>query len=124
MSIYTTSFSRYNFLSNLMFIRSSNTNFKNSYVEQIIRDTNGRLVRATFYVYESHGRVKARLTNVTFLEEAVALAPITRSLFSTPTHARARETISTFFSHTISPYWSANFLYSLGSKPRAPTYTK
>ena len=42
---------------------------KSSFIEKIIRDQSGQLVRATFCVYECGGRIKARLVSATVIEE-------------------------------------------------------
>ncbi|MFZ2715604.1 MAG: hypothetical protein WAZ44_00005, partial [Minisyncoccia bacterium] len=41
----------------------------NQYFDKILRDKEGKLVRATFCVYESSGRIKARLISLSYLEE-------------------------------------------------------
>ncbi len=40
---------------------------KTNFVEKIIRDKDGRLVRATFSVYENGGRIKAKLVDYVYI---------------------------------------------------------
>ena len=42
---------------------------KSSLIEKIVRDRQGRLVRATFCVYQNGYRVKARLVSVQYLDD-------------------------------------------------------
>ena len=89
-------------------------------IEKIIRDTDGRLVRATFAVYESNGRVKARLLHVVFIDEPAEIENTVLKLggFVLPKTFRS----AIFPSHKIiSPYFS-NLLYVSGSQSRAPTF--
>ena len=89
-------------------------------VERILRDKDGRLVLATFCVYEIDGRIKARLVNAVFLEEAPAIENkvLTLSGFS----SKIASTFLDFIQKAIvSPYFNNNLLYFSGSKPRAPT---
>ena len=87
-------------------------------VEKILRDKEGRLVRATFYVYESAGRIKARLVDFVYLsEEFVKSATFFLTGFSkTNTQGNPvynpKSVISSFVSE---------ILFFSGSKPRAPT---
>jgi hypothetical protein len=41
---------------------------KNNIVEKVLRDKEGRLVRARFTVYENAGRIKARLLDFVYLD--------------------------------------------------------
>ena len=85
-------------------------------VEKILRDKEGRLVRARFAVYENAGRIKARLIDVVYLEEnnseVLALS--------------GNQTDTTYFEQIfekefVSPFINLNTYFSSGSKPRAPT---
>ena len=93
---------------------------KSSLVEKILRDKEGRLVRAVFCVYENDGRIKARLVDFVYITEKVlkntvfALSGFTKSKFSQRCHLREGV--------IISPYFVSDILYSSGSKPRAPTF--
>ncbi len=42
----------------------TSTQSHGSYIEQIMRAKNGASVRATFYIYQSAGRLKARLVSI------------------------------------------------------------
>jgi hypothetical protein len=89
-------------------------------IEKIIRDKQGRLVLATFCVYEQLGRVKARLVSATYLEENVALENKT---FALPGFTVKQPLITEVIRHTkiVSPYFNIFNLDLSGSKPRAPT---
>ncbi len=90
-------------------------------IEKILRNPDGRLVRATFCVYEYHGRAKARLVKVVFLDEAPVLGTQSFGLpgFVQVPAADFSEFVST--GPISSPYFNSNILYSLGTQPRAPT---
>lgn len=90
-----------------------------NYVERIIRDKNGQLVRATFCVYECSGHIKARLINAELIKEVLSnknIAVLTGFV---------KEELQNFIEYVgevASPYFILNTLYTSGSKPRAPTY--
>src|SRR5262245_56697494 len=90
-------------------------------VEKVLRDKEGKLVRAEFYLYEEAGRIKARLLNVSYIEEQVVLSG---AIFSLPGYINTKLTWSEILPKTtiISPFISEEILYSSGSKPRAPTF--
>ena len=90
---------------------------KGNIVEKILRDKEGRLVRAKFYVYESAGRIKARLLEATLIAE---LAGQVLSLFA-PLKNKTGQKIS-FSKSLVSPYFNKDVLTFLGSKPLAPTF--
>ncbi len=88
------------------------------YVEKIIRDKNGQLVRATFCVYECDGHIKARLITAEIIKEVLS----NKKTVSLP--GFVKEELQNFVEYigaTVSPYFSLNTLYFFGSKPRAPT---
>ena len=92
-------------------------------VEKVLRNSDGRLVCATFCVYENGSHIKARLLKVVFLDELVALSNKPFSLTGFSSHIL----FSIFYSQSSSyksPYFNKNILDFSGSKPRAPTYTK
>lgn len=93
---------------------------KGNFIEKIIRDNNGRLVRATFCVYENLGRVRAHLLNITYIEEKLSLENKILFLAGKTTKNDFVEKIY-LFQKTVSPYFNSDLLFSLGSKPRAPT---
>ena len=90
-------------------------------VEKIIRDANGRLVRATFYVYQSGTRLRARLISSEFVEQVKGIAAKVLTLpgFCPKT---VFGNLAYFFSSIESPYFNSSLLYFVGSKPRAPTF--
>ena len=90
-------------------------------VEKVIRDKQGRLVRAKFFIYESAGRVKARLIEFKYLEEALALAVGT---FLLSFYKQVKSNLEEFFAKrdlAFVPIKTDDLDYS-GSKPRAPTF--
>ncbi|MFA5888811.1 MAG: hypothetical protein WCW47_00505 [Candidatus Paceibacterota bacterium] len=88
------------------------------YVERIVRDKNGQLVRATFCVYECDGHIKARLINAEIINEYLQKTEILKLGGLTAKWVR---NYVEYVGATISPYFSLNTLYFSGSKPRAPT---
>ena len=96
-------------------IQCSQSNF----IEKVMRDGNGRLVRATFCVYEVAGRLKARLVDYVYIGE------ISGSKQATAIAGRICENtyseLVSYFNDFVSPYFDLNNLYLSGSKPRAPT---
>jgi hypothetical protein len=93
---------------------------KSNYVEKILHDKDGRLVRATFCVYENGGRIKARLVDVVYLDEYQGLDSKTSELFGFVAKQKIENVCDSVFD-IVSPYFS-NILYFSGSKPRAPTF--
>ena len=93
---------------------------KANFIEKIVRDTNGRLLRATFCVYENGGHIKARLLSVVYVEESAIENKTPLLSFSSLGEEKHQEII--FENKTVSPYFNSNILYSSGSKPRAPTF--
>src|SRR4051812_42185052 len=92
---------------------------KSNFIEKILRDADGRLVRATFCVYENGGRIKARLVSTVFLEENLSENKI---LFLNGQVATPEISSEVSNSHSItSPYFDSRLLHISGSKPRAPT---
>jgi len=96
------------------------TQSKNQFVEKVLRDKEGRLVRATFCVYENGGRVKARLVSVVYLaEKALKTAVFALSGF---VHKKTTPLAQPFAKAVVSPYFNIETLYQNGSKPRAPSF--
>lgn len=89
-----------------------------NYVERIIRDKNGQLVRATFCVYECNGHIKARLINAELVKEVLQNEKV--EILTGFVQKEYRNFIE-YVGATVSPYFSLNTLYFSGSKPRAPT---
>ena len=94
---------------------------RGEYVEKIVRDGNGRLVRLSFCVYENGGHVKARLLNAVYLEEKTGIENKTVFL-SSPRTVLGEYEITVSYRKITSPYFNSNLLNFLGSKPRAPTF--
>ncbi len=93
---------------------------KSNYIEKILRDADGRLVRATFCVYENGGRIKARLVSAVYIEENIATEnKIPLLNFTTLSVVKYQK--ASLGGKITSPYFNSSLLYSLGSKPRAPT---
>ena len=92
---------------------------RGEYVEKIVRDAGGRLVRLSFCVYENGGHIKARLLNAVYLSES----PLeNKTVFLTSPRVPLGEYADVFFTvKIVSPYFNSNLLNFLGSKPRAPT---
>ncbi|MEI6843364.1 MAG: hypothetical protein WCK48_02570 [bacterium] len=93
---------------------------RGNFIEKIIRDANGRLLRATFCVYENGGHIKARLLSAVYIEESSlgSQTPVLADL-------KAKETYSTTLfrnSKIVSPFSTSYLYYILGSTPRAPTF--
>lgn len=93
---------------------------RGNFIEKVFRDTEGRLVRATFCVYEEAGRVKARLLNFVYIDDSlqnkeVLCLEIANTNFDFDVEEEVDHKI-------LSPYFDLNLLTFLGSKPRAPSY--
>lgn len=93
---------------------------KGKFIEKIIRDKNGKLVRASFCVYECNGRARAHLLSAVLIDEHIAIANKVYSLAGLISKKIFGEKII-FDGKIASPYFNSNLLYSSGSKPRAPT---
>ena len=87
-------------------------------VEKVLRDREGRLIRARFFVYENAGRIKGRLLDFVQIETlkgvAFELVGIVKQKL-----VRFLNTVRTAFT---SGFFSTEILYFSGSKPRAPTF--
>lgn len=93
---------------------------KSNIVEKVFRDKEGRLVRATFCVYENAGRIKARLLDFTYIESIKGSV--------TNFYISFKKTLKSVFESSVSKlgiFELSNYrlgtIYSIGSKPRAPT---
>jgi hypothetical protein len=94
---------------------------KGNIVEKILRDKEGKLVRAQFCIYEDHGRIKARLIEAIYIEEQPLLSGQTLSLSG---YKNIKLTWSEVIPKiaSLSPFFTKETLYFSGSKPRAPTF--
>ena len=89
-------------------------------VEKVLRDKNGRLLRARFSVYESAGRIKARLIDFSYIETKEIAGKILAIL---GIKKEEKSSSKILFGRSIfSPFVASEILYSTGSKPRAPTF--
>lgn len=89
-------------------------------VEKVLRDREGKLIRAKFFVYENGGRIKARLLEFVYLTE-LALASGVNFILSG--FVKAKEIVNSFSNSKsfTSPFVILETIYFSGSKPRAPT---
>lgn len=92
---------------------------KSNIIEKIIRDKQGRLVRARFAVYEHAGRIKARLIDFVYIDVS-ALAGKVLSLVGFSKKASSK--LNSVYKTVVSPFVYSKILYFSGSKPRAPTF--
>ena len=93
---------------------------KGNIVEKVLRDKEGRLVRANFYIYESAGRIKARLIDFVYLDEKnIDKSEVVALIGYTKENSYFTEVFEKSF---ISPFVNSETIYSSGSKPRAPTF--
>jgi hypothetical protein len=86
--------------------------------EKVFKDSQGRLIRARFAVYEAGGRIKARLLDWELIETLVA--PL-MALFGKLSIAKAVAT-SHIRKAFVSPYFNTEILNFTGTKARAPTF--
>jgi hypothetical protein len=92
---------------------------RGEYVEKIIRDTQGRLVRLSFCIFEKGGHIRARILNVTYLEEKTTRDEIL--FLDSEKRQKNFDSKIVFKSKIVSPYFNFDILKFSGSKPRAPT---
>ncbi len=90
---------------------------KGNIVEKVLRDREGRLVRARFYVYENAGRMKARLVDFSIIE---TLKGVVATLVGF-VKERISQPVIFFKKSFIAIFVQGETLYFTGSKPRAPT---
>lgn len=93
---------------------------KGNIVEKVLRDKEGKLIRARFFVYLEGSRVKARLLDFVYLTEQLLLKG--KELLLSIAKTIENSVLAFFeFSFTTSHYKLAT-IFSIGSKPRAPTF--
>lgn len=87
-------------------------------IEKIITSEEGVVFKAYFLVYEEEGRMKARLVRAIPIshKQAPVVFALTGEISASPVIEIASETKAEII---ISPYYE--FLYFVGSKPRAPS---
>ena len=92
---------------------------RESYIEKVLRDKEGRLVRATFYIYENAGRVKARLVDFVYLtEEFVKSTKVFLVGFFKAQVSQFKNVVNKL---NVISFINREILFFSGSKPRAPT---
>ena len=92
---------------------------KGNTIEKILRDKEGRLVRATFYIYENAGRMKARLVDFVYLtEETLKSTKVFLTGFIKTQVSQFKNVINKL--NAIS-FINREILYFSGSKPIAPS---
>jgi hypothetical protein len=96
------------------------TRSQSNIVEKVIRDKDGKLIRARFFVYENGGRIKARLLDFVYLTEQVLLSSA-NFLLSVISKTKAIVTKFSSVKTYTTPFTTLNTIYFSGSKPRAPT---
>jgi len=89
-------------------------------VEKVLRDKEGKLIRARFFVYENGGRIKARLLDFVYLAEQVFLEGA-NFLLSTLSKAKVLATKFSDVKTYTTPFSILDIISFSGSKPRAPT---
>ncbi|MSU45033.1 MAG: hypothetical protein EXS47_00150 [Candidatus Zambryskibacteria bacterium] len=92
---------------------------KGNIVEKVIRDKDGKLIRARFFVFENNGRIKARLMDFVYLTEQAVIGCVNFLLSGIAKAKQVFQKVIFSVSYT-SPFTKTN-LYFSGSKPRAPT---
>lgn len=93
---------------------------QNQYFEKVIRDKDGRLIRAKFFVYENAGRIKARLVDFVYLSEQVLINSANFLLSVTSRTKKIFHKFSDVYLETTN--YNLDTIFSIGSKPRAPTF--
>lgn len=92
----------------------------NQYFQKVFRDKDGRLIRATFEVYENAGRIKARLVNFVYLTAGAISGKVSAILGYVSKKVMGSFSVLTFELPAFIIGLSS--IFSLGSKPRAPTF--
>lgn len=91
-----------------------------SIIEKTIKDSEGKLICARFFVYIQNGRIRARLLSFIYLKDQALLK--SRVFFL----SISSDVLSTIFSTLNLALYSINYCFTtvffLGSKPRAPTF--
>ena len=97
---------------------------KGNIVEKVIRNKDGKLIRARFFVFESNGRMKARLIDFIYITAGAISGSVSNLYISLRNSVKSLFEILVF---KLIDFKLFNYLlgtiYCLGSKPRAPTFT-
>ncbi len=96
------------------------TRSQGNIVEKVLRDKEGKLIRARFFVYENGGRIKARLLDFVYLAEQT-LIQSANFLLSTLSKNKAIVTKFSSAKTYTTPFSILDVISFSGSKPRAPT---
>ena len=92
---------------------------KGQYFERLVRDGSGRLARATFFVYENGGHLKARLVSAVLINEKCLGNKTGLLCGAVAKNEFVFETLDC--TPIVSSFVFLNTIYYSGSKPRAPT---
>ncbi len=96
------------------------TRSQSNIVEKVIRDKDGKLIRARFFVYENGGRIKARLLDFVYLAEQVLLSSAN---FLLSVASKTKAVFKKIFNVSLTPStYTLDPILISGSKPRAPTF--
>lgn len=74
-----------------------------------------------FRVYESEGRLKAQVLHVEYIEEKLQPSPALALEGEVAESGAAPESASVA-QPIVSPFVDSSFIYTIGSKPRAPAH--
>lgn len=89
-------------------------------VEKVLRDKEGKLIRARFFVYVDGGRIKARLLDFVYLAEQVLLQGAN---FLLSVSSKTKAVFKKIFNVSLTPStYTLDPILISGSKPRAPTF--
>ncbi len=98
----------------MQIVRSQNNIF-----EKVLRDKEGRLIRARFSVYETAGKIKAKLIDWEYIDiKALVGKVLSLTGFIA---GKKTEYIPEQRKPILSPFFAKDFLYVAGTKARAPT---
>jgi hypothetical protein len=89
-------------------------------VEKVLRDKEGKLIRARFFVYENGGRIKARLLDFVYVTINELPGKVSALLGIVSRKIKNVFSVLNFEFSTFNLELSD--IYSIGSKPRAPTH--
>ena len=98
------------------------THPRGNFIEKILRDSSGKLFRATFCVYECEGHIKARLLHADYIVEKNPQQQNKVDFLDGLKKKEVYSSIPSFTNKIVSPFIYSNILNYSGSKPRAPTF--
>lgn len=92
---------------------------KGNIFEKVVRDKNGKLILAKFFVYENAGRIKVRLVDFVYITTEEIAGKVS-SLIGIAKNSL--DSAKKFFEFSLEPItYNLITIFSIGSKPRAPT---